>query len=40
MTSKCGMVYCERAYTNVYALKGFSDESSDYGGGASIFVEF
>ena len=30
----------ERTYTDVYALKGFSDGSPDYGGGASVFVEF
>jgi hypothetical protein len=32
--------FSERAYTDVYALKGFSDGSPDYGGGASVFVEF
>ena len=30
----------ERTYTDVYALKGFSDGSPDYGGGASVVVEF
>ena len=32
--------FSERAYTDVYALKGFSDGSPDYGGGASVFIEF
>lgn len=30
----------ERTYTDVYALKGFSNGSPDYGGGVSVFVEF
>ncbi len=30
----------DRIYTDVYALKGFSDGSPDYGGGASVFFEF
>lgn len=30
----------EKTYTDIYALKGFSDGSPDYGGGASIFMEF
>jgi hypothetical protein len=30
----------ERTYTEVYALKGFSDGSPDYGGGVSVFAEF
>ena len=30
----------ERTYTDVYALKGLSDGSPDYGGGASVFFEF
>ncbi len=30
----------ERAYTEVYALKGLSDGSPDYGGGISVFREF
>lgn len=30
----------ERTYTDVYVLKGFSDGSPDYGGGASLFFEF
>jgi hypothetical protein len=30
----------ERTYTDIYILKGFSDGSPDYGGGATIFVEF
>lgn len=32
--------FSERAYTELYALKGFSDGSPDYGGGISIFREF
>jgi hypothetical protein len=30
----------ERTYADVYALKGFSDGSPDYGGGTAVFVEF
>lgn len=30
----------ERTYADVYALKGFSDGSPDYGGGATVFLEF
>jgi hypothetical protein len=30
----------EKTYTDLYALKGFGDGSPDYGGGASLFVEF
>jgi hypothetical protein len=30
----------ERTYMDMYVLKGFSDGSPDYGGGATIFVEF
>ncbi|MFA7405065.1 MAG: hypothetical protein WC007_13800 [Pelobacteraceae bacterium] len=30
----------ERTYTEVYASKGFSDGSPDYGGGVSLFREF
>lgn len=32
--------FSERAYTELYALKGFSDGSPDYGGGVSVFREF
>ena len=32
--------FAERTYTDVYALKGFSDGSADYGGGISIITEF
>lgn len=32
--------FAEKTYTDVYALKGFGDGSPDYGGGASVFVEF
>lgn len=32
--------FAEKTYTDIYALKGFSDGSPDYGGGASIFMEF
>jgi hypothetical protein len=32
--------FSERAYTELYALKGFSDGSPDYGGGVSLFREF
>lgn len=32
--------FSERAYTDIYALKGLSDGSPDYGGGASVFYEF
>lgn len=32
--------FTERTYADVYALKGFSDGSPDYGGGLSIFTEF
>lgn len=32
--------FAERTYTEVYALKGFSDGSPDYGGGVSVFMEF
>lgn len=30
----------KRTFTEVYALKGFSDGSPDYGGGVSVFAEF
>ncbi|MDD2309432.1 MAG: transporter [Desulfuromonadaceae bacterium] len=30
----------KRTYTEVYALKGLSDGSPDYGGGVSVFAEF
>ncbi len=30
----------EHTYSEVYALKGFSDGSPDYGGGVSVFTEF
>ncbi len=30
----------DRMYTDVFALKGLSDGSPDYGGGASVFFEF
>lgn len=30
----------KRTYTDIYALKGFSDGSPDFGGGASLFREF
>ena len=30
----------DRVYSHVYALKGFSDGSPDYGGGASAFLNF
>lgn len=32
--------FSDQMYTDVYALRGLSDGSSDYGGGASVFVEF
>lgn len=32
--------FAERTYTDLYALKGFSDGSPDYGGGISLFMEF
>lgn len=32
--------FSERAYTELYAFKGFSDGSPDYGGGVSVFREF
>ena len=32
--------FTEQTYTDVYALKGFSDGSPDYGGGVSVFTEF
>lgn len=32
--------FSERTYTELYALKGFSDGSPDYGGGISLFREF
>lgn len=37
---KASWRFAERTYTDVYALKGFSDGSPDYGGGVSVFVEF
>jgi hypothetical protein len=30
--------FSDRAYTDIYALKGFSDGSPDFGGGASVFL--
>jgi hypothetical protein len=32
--------FAAHTYTDVYALKGFSAGSPDYGGGAAVFMEF